>query len=112
MATKKRTKQTREHATDFPGATEDKFGNQYFEKQGTEHSSRAPYDHGPAIERNYDPAGTSPSEVDDPAHCSSENCEVNATDESDASAPYGTARGHKASVGNKDEYQGGDATKR
>lgn len=65
---------------------EEKFGNQYFEKQGTEHSSRPPYQHEPEPSRDFD------------------------SDEENSSSPsdrIGSTK--KISVGNKDEYQGGDA---
>ncbi len=78
MSTNKSKKhKANDTAPEFPGATGDQFGNQYFDKQGTEHSSHAPYEH--EHDSNLDQEKDERSK--DPRH------------------PTGT--------GNKDEYQAG-----
>jgi hypothetical protein len=98
MATKKHTQPKRDFNQEFPGAMEEKFGNQYFEKQGTEHSSRPPYQH------------DAPRDVDSKEDrvVSSEHKKDTASANRTAGAPpYGKSSRKKRGMGNKDQYQGG-----
>jgi len=78
MATKnaQHSKAAKDNA-EFPGATGDHFGDQYFEKQGTEHSTHAPYEH----------------------------CETRLPQEQDLRGD--TVQKHSRGMGNKDQYQAG-----